>query len=270
MASLLSILRSPQTFHWTSPPIHPSLPSAFFPASSTPFSSPHLLLLTIAIYLLCVLLLSNLPPLSFPHTRSFTLLAFLHNLSLALLSLYMLLTITYTLTTLPFAQTLCNPPSTPLPPHLAHALYIFYLSKFPELLDTVLLLLRGRPPTLLHTFHHASVLVEMYTWLEYDFALGAYGMAANTLVHTFMYSHYAATLLRVPVPWKRALTTMQIAQFCASFAALVPYAYVRASRPEGCSGGVALGVSAFCNAAFLILFIRFYRKTYRRAEKKDA
>ena len=39
--------------------------------------------------------------------------------------------------------------------------YIYYLSKYYELLDTVLQLLKGRPPPhfFLHTYHHATVLV---------------------------------------------------------------------------------------------------------------
>ena len=38
---------------------------------------------------------------------------------------------------------------------------MYYLSKYYELLDTVLQLLKGRPPPhfFLHTYHHATVLV---------------------------------------------------------------------------------------------------------------
>jgi len=38
---------------------------------------------------------------------------------------------------------------------------VYYLSKYYELLDTVLQLLKGRPPPhfFLHTYHHATVLV---------------------------------------------------------------------------------------------------------------
>ena len=45
---------------------------------------------------------------------------------------------------------------------------MYYLSKYYELLDTVLQLLKGRPPPhfFLHVYHHATVLqrVEVLTW----------------------------------------------------------------------------------------------------------
>merc|ERR1712151_706239 len=48
--------------------------------------------------------------------------------------------------------------------------YIYYLSKYYELLDTVLqLLAKGRPPPhfFLHVYHHAVVLLMAWNWLAY-------------------------------------------------------------------------------------------------------
>ena len=89
-------------------------------------------------------------------------------------------------------------------------------------------------------------------------------MIFNTFVHVLMYAYFAAALLKIRVPWKQALTSLQIIQFCVSFMFLIPYALEHRATPGGCRGGIALGVSGFCNGSFLILFLDFYRKTYKQ------
>ena len=65
-------------------------------------------------------------------------------------------------------------------------MYMFMLSKFPELVDTVLLVLRGRPVPFLHWYHHITVLLYcvLTTRLEY----------AAFLCRAYMYIVYSAVL----------------------------------------------------------------------------
>lgn len=60
--------------------------------------------------------------------------------------------------------------------------YIYYLSKYYELLDTVLALGKGSVPRhlTLHTFHHALVLIMAWLWLEQRQSLQWIGLLFNT------------------------------------------------------------------------------------------
>lgn len=73
-------------------------------------------------------------------------------------------------------------------------LYLFYVSKYWELGDTFVLLARRKPLTLLHVWHHMSVMVETWAWLQFDMTLGAVGMAVNAGVHVLMYSYFGAAV----------------------------------------------------------------------------
>lgn len=92
--------------------------------------------------------------------------------------------------------------------------YVYYLSKYYELLDTVLQLLKGRPPPHfgLHAYHHAVVLLMAWAWLEYVQTLQYIGLLFNTSVHVVMYYYYFRRVLKLPVPWKRFVTVFQIVQ----------------------------------------------------------
>jgi len=221
---------------------------------------------------------------------------------------------------------------------LRYWLYLFYLSKFWELGDTFVLLARRKPLTLLHVWHHMSVMGETWAWLQFGMTLGAVGMAVNAGVHVLMYSYFGASVrcgscafgrvcvvyaivffwvlflrtfflavdidsflaLRIqPVhahcwlslalcslppstdgflfilplprtaqilgrrlPFRRLITRTQITQFVASFLLAAPMVVTHV-RSRSCAGMPALAVSAFCNASYLALFLRFYRKAYR-------
>ena len=44
--------------------------------------------------------------------------------------------------------------------------YIYYLSKFYEFVDTLLLLLRRKETSVLHVFHHTLVLLMAWLWVD--------------------------------------------------------------------------------------------------------
>ncbi|GAB0493590.1 hypothetical protein MMPV_004875 [Pyropia vietnamensis] len=152
-------------------------------------------------------------------------------------------------------------------------LYLFYVSKYWELGDTFVLLVRHKPLTLLHVWHHMSVMAETWAWLQFNMMLGAIGMAVNAGVHVLMYSYFGASILGHRLPFRRLITRTQIVQFVASFALAAPMVAMHVLRSGGggggggCAGMPALGLSAFCNASYLALFLRFYHKAYRGGKK---
>ncbi|KAJ6014688.1 hypothetical protein N7540_009279 [Penicillium herquei] len=118
-----------------------------------------------------------------------------------------------------------NPPPTDERPQLsAHELYqssvlfigwTFYLSKIYEVLDSVILLVKGRCISALHKYHHAGVIVCGWMAVRWGSPPAIVALLFNSTIHTLMYTYYTLTALRIPPPMftKAALTTLQIAQF---------------------------------------------------------
>lgn len=237
---------------------------------SSPFSNPLLLPVISFLYLATLHFLPRLSHHSLFRTSQFTLLVVFHNLFLSFLSLVMNLGALHAITTVShlqgFSATLCTSPLQAMPPQIEFWLYLFYLSKLYELFDTAILVLRRRPLTLLHVWHHTSVMYEVYAWLRFGVALGIYGMLFNTAVHVFMYFYYAVALLKVRFRFKRAITVFQIVQFCTGFVSLIPFARLHFAG-HGCRGVPGLIISAFINGSYLVLFIKFYGKAYRKKEQ---
>jgi len=96
------------------------------------------------------------------------------------------------------------------------AVQIFILSKIPELLDTVFLILLKKEVIFLHWYHHVTVL--LYCWNSYvtESAAGLWFVAMNYSVHSIMYMYfYLQTVGKTPLWLKRnaqVITLMQIMQ----------------------------------------------------------
>ncbi|KAI8808399.1 GNS1/SUR4 family-domain-containing protein [Cladochytrium replicatum] len=154
-----------------------------------------------------------------------------------------------------------NPKS--LKGRLWYTMYIYYLSKFWELFDTVILVLKKKPVIFLHGYHHSIVILLVWVWLEYGIAFASLGMAFNTLIHVFMYYYYYLSSLGQTVWFKKYITSGQIVQFSTSFLLSIPYLYYQ--KRKGCSGWDAFVFAMGVNGTFLLLFIRFYVQTYTAA-----
>jgi hypothetical protein len=117
--------------------------------------------------------------------------------------------------------------------------WFFYLSKFYEVLDTVIILAKGKKSSTLQTYHHAGAMMCMWAGIRFMSAPIYIFVVLNSLVHALMvgcvllfadnanvsqYTYYTLTAFAVPIPQvlKRNLTTMQILQFIfgASYAAV--------------------------------------------------
>ncbi|KAF4585716.1 GNS1/SUR4 family protein [Ophiocordyceps camponoti-floridani] len=93
--------------------------------------------------------------------------------------------------------------------------WIFYLSKFYEVLDTFIILAKGKPSSILQTYHHSGAMMCMWAGMRFMSAPIWMFASVNSLIHAFMYTYYTLTALSIKVPMriKRTLTTMQIIQF---------------------------------------------------------
>lgn len=147
--------------------------------------------------------------------------------------------------------------------------YVYYLSKLYEFLDTAIVVLRKKPLTFLHIFHHATVVLMCFFWLEYTQSLQIIALLTNTGVHVVMYSYYLLCSLNIRPPWKRLVTNIQILQFLFSFISSLGLLWLH-FRHGGCTGMVAWLFNAFFNVSLFFLFLNFHRRQYgqRKQAKK--
>ena len=140
------------------------------------------------------------------------------------------------------------------------AMLAFMLSKVPELADTAFLLARGRPVSLLHAWHHASVMV--YCWLAYGRASpsGFFFAAMNFAVHALMYGYFAAQSAgaRIPRRWGALITRLQIAQMVAGCALVAASAAMQLGGGHACEDPAVLAAAACIYASYLVLFVQFF------------
>lgn len=192
-----------------------------------------------------------------------TWFAAVHNLFLCVISAVMFATATLGVyeqyTELGIASLYCSnltPPTGLIP----WSIYVYYLSKFPELIDTFILVLKNKPIIFLHWYHHSIVILMAWTWLTSNFVFGIFGIIFNTAIHILMYYYYFATSLGWKVWYKRYITSAQIIQFISSF--VLSLIYVQYHQALKCDGWPVFIFGMTINGTFLLLFIQFYIKTY--------
>ncbi|KAK6387493.1 hypothetical protein LTS17_000762 [Exophiala oligosperma] len=93
--------------------------------------------------------------------------------------------------------------------------WLFYLSKFYEVLDTCIILAKGRKSSFLQTYHHAGAMLCMWAGIRYMSPPIWMFVLVNSGIHAIMYTFYLVSALgmRVPKWFKQSLTTLQITQF---------------------------------------------------------
>ncbi|KJE94782.1 hypothetical protein CAOG_05364 [Capsaspora owczarzaki ATCC 30864] len=145
--------------------------------------------------------------------------------------------------------------------------WIFYVSKFYEYIDTILLVLRKKPVIFLHAYHH--FITASIVWAAWIFpgASNWVGPITNAFVHIWMYAYYMAADFGLSRKWGAYITKIQLTQFmgCIALWACVGLAMI----PDNSCKTPAESFSWLClqYVIFLYLFRRFDSK---RNGKKPA
>ncbi|KAH3963826.1 3-oxoacyl-CoA synthase [Parastagonospora nodorum] len=109
----------------------------------------------------------------------------------------------------------------------------FYLSKFYEVLDTAIILAKGKRSTTLQKYHHAGAMLSMWAGMRFMAPPIWMFVLVNSGIHAMMYTYYTVSALgyRVPNVVKRTLTTLQITQFLVGSAYAAIHLFVSYTIP---------------------------------------
>ncbi|KXS94384.1 hypothetical protein AC578_6582 [Pseudocercospora eumusae] len=129
--------------------------------------------------------------------------------------------------------------------------WMFYVSKFYEVVDTAIIIAKGKRSKTLQTYHHSGAMLCMWAGIRYMSPPIWMFVFVNSFIHALMYTYYTLSALgyRSPTVLKRTLTSMQIAQFLwgASYAAA--HLFIKYDIPVRTPYRVAATVSSVLSSA---------------------
>lgn len=113
----------------------------------------------------------------------------------------------------------------------------FYLSKFWEFVDTWITQCKGYEPILLQTYHHAGVVVCMYSFvITRNVPCAVMICCLNSFIHTIMYSYYTLQALNIAKKLlqknKWVITICQLLQFFSGIGATAVYYFIEGAQTE--------------------------------------
>ncbi|KAI9584430.1 elongation of very long chain fatty acids protein [Glossina fuscipes] len=164
----------------------------------------------------------------------------------------------------------CQPVSYTTDPRamrMARAVWLYYIAKLTELLDTVFFVLRKkeRQVSFLHLYHHTMMPICAFIGVKY-FAGGHVTLLGfiNSFIHIIMYTYYLLAALGPQVQkylwWKKYLTIMQIIQFLIIFVHTGQLQF----QPNCNISKFIAGLLTFNAALFTYMFSSFYVRNYMK------
>merc|ERR1711972_1005154 len=142
---------------------------------------------------------------------------------------------------------------------------LFIYSKLAELVDTVLLLLAGKPVIALQWWHHSTVL--LYCWHSYSVRIGtgAWFACMNYSVHSIMYGYFAVMGTkhrRAVAPYAIYITLLQLVQMLVGMFVTMK-AVQQQAEGEEChvnKTNSILGLTMY--ASYFVLFFKLFVDNY--------
>ena len=162
--------------------------------------------------------------------------------------------------------------------------YLYYLCKYYEMIDTVILILKKKNIIFLHIFHHSIMVFCTYSAIIEHWTPSWYALIFNNFIHILMYYYYFISTFGYKIWWKKYLTILQIIQFiggvytafiyiydCFDYdnKSFLEYDYIYG--PSKCTMNSNPWVAMFniiIIISFVVLFSIFYYNSYSKKKKK--
>jgi stearoyl-CoA desaturase (delta-9 desaturase) len=145
-----------------------------------------------------------------------------------------------------------------------YIVFLFNLSKIPEMVDTLFIVFRKKELTFLHVFHHLSVAIYCYSTLFYPPPLGYWYALMNTFVHGVMYGYFAfdKEIKKYTNFNPMYLTILQILQMAWGVSLNVVYILLPTTRFDFVTNYNAVyGITMY--GSYLYLFCAFFAQKYK-------
>merc|ERR1712157_64089 len=160
-------------------------------------------------------------------------------------------------------------------PPVANLLWIFYVSKVWDFMDTIFIVMgkKWRQLSFLHVYHHTTIF--LFYWLNSHVNHGGdivVTVFLNGFIHTVMYTYYficmhtrvPETGKNLPIWWKSSLTMMQMIQFITMMSQAI---YLLVTDCNQTSLRVIVAYFIYILSLF-VLFAQFYVNSYKKPTKK--
>uniref|UniRef100_A0A1A7WF25 Elongation of very long chain fatty acids protein 7 n=1 Tax=Iconisemion striatum TaxID=60296 RepID=A0A1A7WF25_9TELE len=196
-----------------------------------------------------------------------------YNFSVVVLSLYMIYEFVMSGwgTGYSFRCDLVDYSESPQGIRMAATCWLYYMSKFIEMLDTVFFVLRKKNSqvTFLHVYHHS--IMPFTWWFGVRFSAGGMGTfhaLLNCFVHVVMYTYYGLTAMgpnyQKYLWWKKYLTTIQLIQFVMVSSHISQYFFIKDCHYQF---PVFIYIIGLYGLIFLFLFINFWYHAYTKGKR---
>lgn len=159
-----------------------------------------------------------------------------------------------------------NDPTGVLWSKLYYFFWIFYISKYIEIIDTLIIYLNNRTASFLQVYHHTGAIFCCWFLCKSKSHISWIFILFNSFVHSFMYLYYAATSVGIKSKLKFMITYLQIAQFVIGFILgvfFMVYGDIFSKELALKRFQMATGIINLSYVAGLyVLFMRFAKETY--------
>lgn len=166
-----------------------------------------------------------------------------------------------------------NDPELVLYRNLEFYLWIFYVSKYVEIFDTIIIHLNGRKTSFLQIYHHAGAIICCWMLCTAHTHVAWIFVVFNSFVHTFMYFYYCLTTMRVQTKFKKTITYLQLTQFVLGsslFGSFLAFGEIFSKDPILRSFQYMATLSNLAYVAGLFfMFKSFARRTYSRKARQE-
>lgn len=143
--------------------------------------------------------------------------------------------------------------------------FVWCVSKIPEFIDTIFIVLRKKPLIFMHWYHHALTGYFAFVTFYEDNAYMVWVVWMNYFIHSIMYTYFwaRAANIRIHPKFAQWLTGAQIVQFMITHAVmehLLWLAYTTSKSYAVTARGFIIG--QVMETTYLLLWFRFYYISY--------